>query len=340
VSCSDPPRGPDGKISNWNYAIYPYYPFDTKNKFSSDKDHFCYNFDREILSKISGQGITSQECNTKWRNFICSPDAPLAQDPANPNKKVDYCTTGILPTTCSWVDVLEIACRPPIVARPPPSSVLHGDQPHVVIAKPPLNNLPPVYSAPPSIHASTAKPINIEVPGFVPEISQCKDDSCWAAGAAIMKSWKDQVKVPYTEEQIAKIADNKLNSNFYQEKLASEKGGPINFRETTQLANALGMVSAPFPISRSDVFDTISNLLQKNGALWVGIASNPGYQHSIILTSMVGDGTFDNTILYGVDPGVDRGQDPIYKETFQSFVNDLEEAYRTGTDRSLIYYFP
>ena len=121
-----------------------------------------------------------------------------------------------------------------------------------------------------------------------------------------------------------------------KKKYASKDGGPINFRETTQLANALGMVSAPFPISRSDVFDTISNLLQKNGALWVGIASNPGYQHSIILTSMIGDGTFANTYVEGVDPG----DGLIDNVTFQTFANDLEEAYRTGTDRSLIYYFP
>ena len=121
------------------------------------------------MVSIGGHGITSQECNTKWRGFICSPNAPLAQDPANQDRAVNYCVTGILPTTCHGVDTFEIACKPPTVARPPPSRLPRGDQPPDVIVAKPIPSKPYHYTLPLlRAHASTAKPINIECTWLCP----------------------------------------------------------------------------------------------------------------------------------------------------------------------------
>lgn len=153
-------------------------------------------------------------------------------------------------------------------------------------------------------------PVNI-VHNVAP-LAQTKTMSCWAAAAAMLLSWKNHS--PYTELSAATAAGP---TYLYAFNSNSGLPGPA----VAELAAALHLsVEAP----QSWTPEGYANLLKLHGPLWIGTAIfDPAstYRHVRILRGVTGDGTFDGTTAWIVDP--DGGRD--YQESATNFAKELEE---------------
>jgi Papain-like cysteine protease AvrRpt2 len=155
----------------------------------------------------------------------------------------------------------------------------------------------------------------IDIEYDVSPVAQTKVMSCWAAAAAMLLSWK--TGIPLTELQAAQEA----GPNFEIE-LNSDAG--LSGPEVGSFAAALGLV-AEAPQNWDP--DGYASLLTSHGPLWVGAAiSDAGslYRHVRILAGITGDGTFDGTIAWIVDPSGGTK----YQESLTAFATELETIAR------------
>ena len=116
----------------------------------------------------------------------------------------------------------------------------------------------------------------------VPLIPQETNMSCWAAGASMIVSWKDDITVSPSE-----IANATGYWNQYKEGLNAND---------TEMLRFSGLIEPPQNYS----VEGFAELLNKYGPLWVASAE-PG-PHIRVVTDMVGDGTVNETLLYINDP--------------------------------------
>jgi hypothetical protein len=161
-------------------------------------------------------------------------------------------------------------------------------------------------------------------------INQPNGMTCWAASAAMVVGWRDQVSIDPT----AIVAGT---GNW-----AAYTAG-LNPADVPTLANAWGLtMEAPACYS----VDAIQNMLQSEGPLWIA-ASVPGL-HAIVVTGMYStDGTLDNTFVrindpWDRDPGTPgnpgayldtHDQGSQYILTLQQFQQEYDEA---ATDYSSV----
>jgi hypothetical protein len=144
--------------------------------------------------------------------------------------------------------------------------------------------------------------------------------SCWAAGAAMIVSWKDDITVSPSE-----IANATGYWNQYKEGLNAND---------TEMLRFWGLKIEP-PQNYS--VEGFAELLNKYGPLWVASAE-PG-PHIRVVTGMVGDGTVNETLLYINDPwekGMEEFKLPNlgsqYVETYFQFVQKQDELARGELD--------
>jgi len=115
-------------------------------------------------------------------------------------------------------------------------------------------------------------------------IAQPADMSCWAASAAMVVGWRDQVSL--TPETIAKIGGRTTATG-------------LDPAQVQQFASEIGL---DYANPQSYTLEGFRGLLETYGPLWVG-ADVPGL-HVIVVTGMYSDGAADgsNTYLRITDP--------------------------------------
>lgn len=170
------------------------------------------------------------------------------------------------------------------------------------------------------VEAKLAQNSYIEVVYDVPLIPQQTGMSCWAAGAAMLVFWRDQVSFDVSEV----VRDNSYWSEYAH-------GLPI---EDTSIFDVFGMIEEPSqpPYSVAE----IQELLELYGPLWV--TGMPG--HVRVVTGLVGDGTPEGTMVLINDPwdidmeGFDlSNQGSQYAMTFSQFTAMQQEFFQRARGR-------
>lgn len=152
----------------------------------------------------------------------------------------------------------------------------------------------------------------------VKPIKQTTDWSCWAAAAAMLVSWKKGRA--YSELEVATMAGPQYVSLF-------NNGTGLSGPQFADFASRLGMgVEAPQNFKPQGY----ESLLKQHGPLWIAAGLDAGglRRHVRVLRGVVGDGTFDNTKAYILDPA--DGKD--YQSTMTQFAKELEVIARQEID--------
>jgi hypothetical protein len=154
-------------------------------------------------------------------------------------------------------------------------------------------------------------------------VPQLTDMSCWAAAAAMVVGWRDQMSVDPGE-----IARGSGHWSAY--------ASGLNPADVPALANAWGLIMEP---PQSYTIEGFRQMVELNGPLWVG-AAVPRL-HAIVVSGIYGDGTPDGTFVrikdpWGRAPGGAPGAPPpynptpgqgsLYELTFRQFVKEYETA--------------
>ena len=149
----------------------------------------------------------------------------------------------------------------------------------------------------------------------VPVVAQSTPMSCWAAAAASLLGWKGNI--PLTEQDVVSQAGEPFETLFQTE---AGLAGP----DVAKFAAALGLLTE---VPQNWGVGGYVALLTAKGPLWVGSALSYNgftYRHVRILTGLVGDGSFDNTTAFVIDP--DGGKS--YQESLTQFATELENIAR------------
>ncbi len=166
----------------------------------------------------------------------------------------------------------------------------------------------------------------IEVMYDVPLIPQQTGMSCWAAGAAMLVSWRDRISIDPSE-----IAAARGYWAQYQQGLDPEDTG---------IFPVWGMVAEP---AQTYTVEGFKQLLETYGPLWVASATPSA--HIRVVTGLRGDGTPEGTFVYINDPW-ERGMKSFrssnrgsrYQETYAEFVQKQAELARRESSRSGAIY--
>lgn len=169
--------------------------------------------------------------------------------------------------------------------------------------------------------ARIAAAVDISYP--VTPVAQTKTMSCWAAAAAMMLAWKNNV--PTTELAAAQAA----GPNFV---LAFRNNTGITGPEIGELARGLSLKAEAPQNFTAQGYAT----LLKKGPLWVGTAifyQDRVYRHVRIVRGIHGDGTEGGSKLDIVDPDGGRS----YSSTVAQFAIEMETIARQdlGAGRNL-----
>lgn len=141
----------------------------------------------------------------------------------------------------------------------------------------------------------------------VPLVQQTTGMSCWAAAAAMLVGWRDCIDIDPDE-----VARGTGRWEAYRDGLVPE--------DVRALSEAWGLIMEP---PKRYTVQSLRELLERNGPLWVGEAS-PGL-HVVVITGMSGDGTSEGTRVRIADPWpVGKGE--RYTITFAQLQRNLEAA--------------
>lgn len=165
----------------------------------------------------------------------------------------------------------------------------------------------------------------IDVRHDVQLVPQQTGFSCWAAGAAMVVSWRDKVSVDPSEIARANGYWAQYAAGLHPEDVSMFK----TWRLTPEAAQSYTVTG-------------FADLLRKHGPLWVASAE-PG-PHIRVVTGLVGDGTPEGTLVYINDPweqGMAAFRLPNkgsrYTETYQRFVEKQEQLARRESTLQGIY---
>ena len=146
--------------------------------------------------------------------------------------------------------------------------------------------------------------VNIPDVQLVPQMT---DMSCWAASAAMVVGWRDQVSID--PQEVARGAG----------RWAAYTAG-LNPADVPTLAQTWGLrMEAP----QSYTIDGLRQLLENNGPLWIG-AAVPGL-HAVVVHGIYGDGDVATTYVRIKDPWP-VGQGAEYDLTLNEFIQEYEGA--------------
>ncbi len=165
----------------------------------------------------------------------------------------------------------------------------------------------------------------IDVRHEVQLVPQLTGFSCWAAGAAMLVSWRDRISVDPSE--IARA------NGYWAQYAAGLHPEDVGMFNTWRLK--------PEP-AQSYTVAGFADLLRRHGPLWVASAE-PG-PHIRVVTGMVGDGTPGGTLVHINDPweqGMAAFRTPNagsrYTETYQRFIEKQEQLARRESRLQGIY---
>ena len=221
----------------------------------------------------------------------------------------------------SQLDAEAVATPPASAAQPsiPATPSVVGVPPNEILIRD-LVNLPP-EPTPATAVASSA----IDVRHDVQLVPQLTGFSCWAAGAAMLVGWRDQMSIDPSEIARATGYWAQYANGLHPEDVTMFKVWRLT-PEAAQTYTVLGF----------------ADLLKKHGPLWVASAE-PG-PHIRVVTGMVGDGTPTGTLVYINDPW-EQGMASFrpgnrgsrYTETYQRFVEKQNELGRREITLQGIY---
>ena len=169
----------------------------------------------------------------------------------------------------------------------------------------------------------------IDVQYDVPLLGQQTGMSCWAASAAMVVAFRDQVSVDPLEIAMAGNPTPASQVGGYWEKYAD--GIDFSTATTDKLFSVWGLTSEP---AQSLTIDGLRDMLLQYGPLWTGVANGVG-AHVRVITGIVGDGTPEGTAVLINDPW-DIGKEEFelpnsgsqYPELFTEFVAKQEVLAR------------
>lgn len=162
-------------------------------------------------------------------------------------------------------------------------------------------------------------------------VGQPENYSCWATAAALVVGWRDRVSMDI--QALKKLFTDKTG-------VASNTG--LYAYDNQKLADTFGLVAeAP----QCYTVDGFRQLLENYGPVWVGIHTEDGWGHAVVVTGMYGDDTPDGTYVrihdpWGRSPGTPTGprahnptpgQGSRYKLTYSEFSNEYED-FASSTD--------
>ena len=174
----------------------------------------------------------------------------------------------------------------------------------------------PTGSATTDVTAASRAAAAIDVRHEVQLVPQQTGFSCWAAGAAMLVSWRDRISIDPSAIASA--------TGYWAQYAAGLHP------EDTQMFRVWRLTPEA---AQSYTVQGFADLLKRHGPLWVASAE-PG-PHVRVVTGMVGDGTPSGTIVHVNDPweqGMvafrmpNRGAQ--YTETYQRFVEKQETLGR------------
>lgn len=176
--------------------------------------------------------------------------------------------------------------------------------------------LSPTGPATTDVSAAVRAASAIDVRHEVQLVPQQTGFSCWAAGAAMLVSWRDRISID--PSQIASA------TGYWAQYAAGLHP------EDTQMFRVWRLTPET---AQSYTVQGFADLLKRHGPLWVASAE-PG-PHVRVVTGMVGDGTPSGTIVHINDPW-EQGmvafrtpnQGAQYTETYQRFVEKQETLGR------------
>ena len=156
-------------------------------------------------------------------------------------------------------------------------------------------------------HIHQSRERNFDIWHEVPLIAQETGMNCWAAAAAMIVGWRDQIN---------------CETNNIAEKMLNKQANSLGLfpRDVHVLAQVWGLLIEP---PQTYTVDSLKELLLKYGPLWVGQA-NPEL-HVIVITGMYGNGTPDKTFIRINDPWpIGRGE--RYSITFRELMQRFTAA--------------
>jgi hypothetical protein len=169
-------------------------------------------------------------------------------------------------------------------------------------------------------------PMNYTIPGHIFPVAQDKNMACWAAGTAIMMSWKAQQSITITE------AMQRLGAKYMQ--IYQSNTGLFD-RDSAALAAAAGFEVEP-PMSFS--VEGWEQLLRRYGPLFVFTAHPNLAIHGRVIKAISGDGTPAGTQVSVLDPAGGRE----YPETVQALMDSFEREARETKNplRIQLFHYP
>lgn len=166
----------------------------------------------------------------------------------------------------------------------------------------------------------------IDVMYDVEMVPQQTRNSCWAAAAAMIISWRDQAA--YSPWQLANSI-NRLHEYKHKYRI-----------DDRTLFQATGMVAEP---PQTYTVHSFANLLNEYGPLWVATHEDAG--HVRVVTGISGDGTLEGTDLFISDPqdkyAADWSPDNTgseYTESYATFVRKQAELARRSQHVDNAFY--
>ena len=173
------------------------------------------------------------------------------------------------------------------------------------------------------------RPPAVDVTYDVPLLGQQTGMSCWAASAAMIVAFRDQVSInPFDVATAGDPTHSSLTANYWD-----AYGDGISFSATNlaKLASVWGLALEP---PQNFTVQGLKTMLEQYGPLWVGGAAGIG-AHVRVITGIHGDGTPAGTSVVINDPW-DVGKEGFslpnsgsqYEEPFTEFVVKQEVLSR------------
>lgn len=144
--------------------------------------------------------------------------------------------------------------------------------------------------------------------------AQRSHESCWAAAAVILLRWKK--KRSFTELEVAQLGGPEFVDAWNND---TGLAGP----RFADFAVRLGMATEAPQNFTPDGYHT---LLKQHGPLWIAAGLDEGgvRRHVRVLRGITGDGSFDHTQVWILDP--DGGRE--YQSSMTTFATELESIAR------------
>ncbi|MCC7154661.1 MAG: hypothetical protein IT161_08805 [Bryobacterales bacterium] len=169
-------------------------------------------------------------------------------------------------------------------------------------------------------------PVDFEVTPPLSPVKQDSPNTCWAAAATMMVSWREQT--PKSTETVL--------GDLGGEWLAAYKSGQAL---TVPQLHALGQALALSEEPRNAVtVDGLLQLLRKHGPLWViadDSIDNNKLVHARIVTALKGDGAVGNTQVTYIDTATGDFAPP---ESFTTFLQKFTSADAGTVDIGMLHY--